>query len=130
MHRMSGAVTRGIRIEVEAAFLPERSEPEANYFFFGYTVRISNEGDTAAQLLSRHWIITDGNGEQEEVIGPGVVGAQPRLEPGQSFQYSSFCPLRTPFGTMHGTYTMVTDTGERFEAEIAPFTLATPHTVN
>ena len=121
---MSKAVTRGVRVEVESEYVPERSEPERNVYFFTYHVKITNESDEPVQLISRHWIITNAEGKTEEVQGPGVVGEQPRLEPGESFEYSSFCPLNTPMGTMHGTYQMVTETGAKFDAEIAPFTLA------
>ena len=95
-----------------------------------YTITITNEGHDTVQLLSRHWIITDGSGHVEEVKGPGVVGQQPVLEPGESFTYTSGCPLGTPFGKMEGTYQMVTRTGEVFEAAIAPFTLSEPYTVH
>jgi ApaG protein len=126
----SEATTRGIRIDVRAAYVPERSEPKHGHWLFAYRVRIANEGSATAQLVSRHWIITDANGHIEEVKGPGVVGQQPVLAPGEAFEYTSFCPLTTPFGTMHGTYQMVTDGGEGFDAEIAPFTLAEPHAIN
>ncbi len=126
----SEATTRGIRIQVESVYVPERSAPEHSHWFFAYHVTITNEGDEIAQLVSRHWIITDANGQIEEVKGPGVVGEQPHLAPGESFKYTSACPLPTPFGTMHGTYQMVTAKGERFDAEIAPFSLAEPRAVN
>lgn len=127
---MSEATTRGIRVEVESVYVEERSAPTQSYYFFAYHVTISNVGDETAQLLSRTWIVTDGNGNVERVEGPGVVGEQPRLKPGDSFEYTSFCPLTTPFGTMHGTYTMKTDAGDTFEAEIAPFSLEVPNVVN
>jgi ApaG protein len=104
--------------------------PQLNQWFFLYTVQISNGGTETAQLLTRHWIITDATGHVEEVEGPGVVGEQPILSPGQSFEYTSGCPLPTPFGSMRGTYQMVTESGERFDAEIAPFLLAMPHSLN
>jgi ApaG protein len=126
----SEAITRGIRIRVESVYVLERSAPEHSHWFFTYHVTISNEGDEPAQLVSRHWIITDANGQVEEVKGPGVVGEQPRLAPGETFEYTSACPLPTPFGTMHGTYQMVTDDGEHFDAQIAPFSLAEPRAVN
>jgi ApaG protein len=126
----SSAVTRGIRVEVEARYIPERSSPETQRWFFAYRVRLVNEGDVKVQLLSRHWVITDANGHEEEVKGPGVVGAQPVLEPAGEFEYTSFCPLGTPFGSMRGTYQMVTDAGEMFDATIAPFTLAEPLSIN
>lgn len=126
----SEALTRGIRIHVQSYFVRERSSPENDEWFFAYRVTISNEGTETAQLISRHWVITDGNGTEDEVRGPGVVGEQPRLEPGESFQYTSACPLATPFGTMQGSYQMLTVGGEAFDAEIAPFALAEAQTVN
>ena len=127
---MSDATTRGIRVRVRAEFLPERSAPDKKHWFFAYRVRIENVGDEAAQLVSRRWEITDGDGNVQVVEGPGVVGEQPLLTPGASFEYTSFCPLPTPYGTMHGHYRMLTPGGGEFEATIAPFTLATPHSVN
>lgn len=126
----SEAVTRGIRVRVRSAYVPERSQPNQNHWFFVYTVRISNESTAAAQLVSRHWVITDANGHVQEVRGPGVVGEQPLLGPGESFEYTSACPLTTPFGTMHGSYQMVTRGGETFDAAIAPFTLSEPTAIN
>ena len=111
-------------------FLADESAPREQRFVFAYRITISNDGQETAQLISRHWIITDANGETEEVNGPGVVGNQPVLMPGQSFEYTSFCPLPTSVGTMHGTYTMVRPNGDSFEARIAPFTLAAPHALN
>lgn len=126
----SEAVTRGVRVRVHAEYSPEHSAPELHRWFFLYTVEITNEGDETVQLVSRHWIITDGAGHTEEVRGPGVVGEQPVLEPGESFEYTSGCPLAMPFGSMRGTYQMVTASGTRFDAEIAPFTLQGPYTVH
>jgi ApaG protein len=126
----SEAVTRGVRVRVRSEYAPERSQPSKNQWFFLYTITISNEGPDTVQLLTRHWIITDATGHVEEVRGPGVVGQQPILRPGESFEYTSGCPLTTPFGTMEGTYQMVTDAGERFDAAIAPFTLSEPYTVH
>ena len=111
------------RVEVQPAFLPEQSAPEQGVFSFSYTISITNVGEVAAQLISRHWIITDAAGDIQEVKGLGVVGHQPLLQPGQSFQYTSGCRLRTPSGTMHGSYFCVAEDGERFEVEIAPFLL-------
>jgi len=128
--RVSVTVTRGIRIEAESVFVPERSDPEGDYYFFAYRVRITNEGSETAQLLSREWVITDSDANVERVTGPGVVGEQPLLAPGDAFEYSSFCPLRTNVGSMHGSYTMRTDGGETFAARIDPFTLAVPGVVN
>ena len=126
----SEAVTRGIRVRVEAEYSAERSSPRSQHWFFLYTVTISNEGDDTVQLMTRHWVITDGNSRVEEVKGPGVVGEQPVLHPGESFTYTSGCPLPTPFGMMEGTYQMVTGRGDRFDARIAPFTLSEPYTVH
>jgi len=127
---MSDITTRGIRVEVESFYVPERSSPADQYYFFAYRIRISNSGSSAAQLISRVWIITDANGQQQRVEGPGVVGEQPLLATGESFEYTSFCPLSTSMGTMEGSYLMKSEDGETFEAAIAPFTLAAPHTVN
>lgn len=126
----SEAVTRGVRVHVSAEFSDERSRPQVGLWFFLYTVTIANEGSETVQLLTRHWFIQDGAGTVEEVKGPGVVGEHPRLAPGESFQYTSGCPLKTPFGTMHGTYQMVTSSGEKFDAEIATFGLSAPYAVN
>jgi ApaG protein len=127
---VSTAVTEGIRVDVQPAFRPDRSDPSAGRFLFTYAVTIRNEGSVPAQLVSRHWIITDASGEREEVIGDGVVGHQPRLAPGEEFQYTSFCILRTPHGSMHGTYRMVRDDGGTFDAEIAAFPLVVPGALN
>jgi ApaG protein len=126
----SEALTRGIRVRVQSEYSPDQSAPSKNQWFFLYTVTISNEGADTVQLLTRHWIITDGTGHIEEVRGPGVVGKQPTLKPGESFEYTSGCPLTTPFGVMEGTYQMVTQDGERFDVKIAPFTLSEPYTVH
>ncbi|MBM4356849.1 MAG: Co2+/Mg2+ efflux protein ApaG [Deltaproteobacteria bacterium] len=127
---MSEACTRGVLVKVESRYLPERSAPARGGWFFAYTVTITNQGQESVQLISRHWVITDAHGRTEQVRGPGVVGEQPRLEPGESFEYTSGCPLRTSFGTMRGTYQMVTTDGDAFDAEIAPFSLATPESLN
>ena len=127
---MSDTTTRGVRVQVKCAYVPERSSPRDSQYFFAYRVRISNVGEETVQLVSRHWMITDGDGNVEQVQGPGVVGEQPVLEPGESFEYTSFCPLRTQIGSMHGTYQMVAAGGSRFDAEIAPFSLAVPTALN
>jgi ApaG protein len=127
---VSTAVTDGIEVSVQSEFRPDRSAPAQARYLFTYTVRILNGGTGSARLLSRHWIITDARGEREEVTGDGVVGQQPHLAPGQSFQYTSFCVLRTPLGQMRGTYTMLRDDGKTFRAEIAPFGLAVPAALN
>lgn len=112
-----------MRVQVDARFSPEHSDPRKREWFFLYTIRIENEGQEAVQLVNRHWVITDANGHVDEVRGPGVVGKQPLLRNGESFEYTSGCPLKTPFGSMRGTYEMVTEHGERFDAAIAPFAL-------
>ena len=126
----SEAVTRGIRVSVEAVYSPPHSRPSQQQWFFVYTIEITNEGAETVQLVSRHWIITDAEGHVEEVRGPGVVGQQPVLAPGESFTYTSGCPLTTPFGKMEGTYQMLTSDGTAFDAAIAPFTLSEPYTVH
>ena len=123
---MFEAVTKNIQIQVEPTYVRDQSDPRQNYYFFSYTVRIKNTSSSAVQLVSRHWIITDGFGQVEEVVGPGVVGQQPRLEPGDQFEYSSFCPLNTPTGSMQGKYTMVDSRGEKFEVNIPMFILCEP----
>ncbi len=128
--RISDTTTRGIRIQVESAYVPDRSTPKEGKYFFVYQVRISNVGTETAQLVSREWIITDAEGEVERVKGPGVVGETPVLPPGGGFEYTSFCPLKTSVGSMQGSYQMVTTDGERFDAVIAPFTLAVPNALN
>ena len=127
---MSTAVTRGIRVTVESQYVPEQSMPRASHYVFAYHVKISNEGTETLQLKTRHWIITDGNGDVQEVKGDGVVGEQPVLGPGESFEYTSGCVLTTPSGSMRGTYQMHRQNGEWFDAEIAPFPLALPYSLN
>ena len=126
----SKAVTRGVRIEVTTEYDPSRSFPEHNRWFYLYTVEISNDGSETVQLVSRHWIITDASGHVEEVKGPGVVGESPVLEEGESFEYTSGCPLSTPYGSMHGTYQMVTADGDRFDAQIGEFVLGQPQSLH
>ncbi len=131
MHASSSeAVTNNVRVEVESQYAPEHSQPFQNQWFFHYTVRITNEGDETVQLLSRHWTITDASGHAEEVKGPGVVGEQPVLAPGESFHYTSGCPLKTSTGLVRGTYQMVDEDGGYFDVEIAPFALHEPYTVH
>ena len=124
----SEAVTKHIRVRVETDYLPARSNPLQNQWAFLYTIRLTNEGRDTVQLISRHWIITDALGEVEEVRGPGVVGKQPVLEPGESFEYTSWCQLKTPFGSMRGTYQMINDKKEAFDIEIPMFRLEEPYT--
>ncbi len=127
---MSNAITNGVRVTVSAAYVPSHSDPGQHRYLFAYTVRIANEGERTVQLRSRHWVITDAAGKVEEVRGPGVVGKQPVLKPGEHFEYTSSCMLETPRGKMHGEYQMVAAEGERFDAEIATFELAMPHSLN
>jgi ApaG protein len=126
----SEAVTNNVRVEVESQYAPGHSQPFQQEWFFHYTVRISNEGAETVRLLTRHWIISDATGQTEEVNGPGVVGEQPVLRPGESFQYTSGCQLKTSTGVMRGSYQMVTEDGEHFDVAIAPFALHEPYTVH
>jgi ApaG protein len=119
-----------IAVEVTTQYLPEQSDPDAERYFFAYTITVTNSGSVAAQLISRHWTITDAEGKKEEVRGLGVVGHQPLLKPGESFEYTSGCPLASPVGTMSGSYQMVAEDGTRFEAPIPEFMLAMPRTLH
>lgn len=114
-------------IQIKTVYVSKESRPHENYHFFAYKISITNKGSQTAQLLSRHWIITDSLGGREEVRGPGVVGLQPKIKPGQTFEYESACPLGTPTGSMKGTYSMVGDSGESFDIEIPEFFLIAPH---
>jgi ApaG protein len=127
---MSDAVTNSIRVEVLARHSPENSRPHMGEWVFQYTVRITNQGSETVQLISRHWIITDALERVEGVKGLGVIGEQPVLRPGESFQYSSWCPLKTPTGSMRGTYQMAVEGGNEFDIEIAPFGLRAKYTVH
>lgn len=127
---MSDTVTQGIRVSVAPSYVPERSEPERGRYIFAYRIRITNHGDHAVQLLRRRWTITDGNGHDAEVEGAGVVGESPVLRPGASFEYTSFCPLPTPFGTMRGSYLMRIEGGGQFDVEIGQFSLVAPQALN
>ncbi len=122
---MYRAVTRQIEVTVEPHFMPERSAPEREYFW-SYTITITNTGHETVQLRARHWIITDSAGRRQEVRGEGVVGEQPRLRPGECFEYTSGVPLSTPSGFMTGRYQMVTELGEPFEIEVPTFSLDSP----
>jgi len=126
----SDVLTSGVRVQVVSQYVAEHSRPEQAHFFFSYRVRISNEAEAPVRLISRHWIIEDAAGHVEEVRGPGVVGAQPRLEQGQTFEYTSFCPLPTPKGSMRGTFQMVADNGEGFDVEVGRFELSEPMAYN
>jgi ApaG protein len=127
---MSDTTTRGIRIQVRSTFVPDKSSPRDRSFVFQYHVRITNVGSETAKLVSRQWIITNAEGEVEKITGPGVVGVEPVLPPGGSFEYSSWCPITTNVGAMQGSYQMMTPDGEVFDAIIAPFTLAVPNALN
>ncbi|HSO00648.1 MAG TPA: Co2+/Mg2+ efflux protein ApaG [Candidatus Nanopelagicales bacterium] len=127
---MSTAITQGIRVTVSSVYVPAQSSPTERRYVFAYTVRIANEGTEPAQLRSRHWIITHSSGKTEEVRGPGVVGQKPLLRPGEHFEYTSGCVLETPRGSMRGTYQMHRPDGAIFDAEIAPFDLAMPYSLN
>ncbi len=113
-------------IQVTVQYVASESRPESNYHFFSYKVKITNQGSSQAQLMSRHWIITDGLGQVEEVRGAGVIGLQPKINPGQSFEYESACPLSTSSGSMRGTYQMVSTEGDHFDIEIPEFYLIAP----
>ena len=127
---ISEAITRNIRVEVLSRYSPEHSQPLNDEWMFQYTVRITNQSEETVQLISRHWVIVDGLDRMREVKGPGVVGEQPVLAPGESYKYSSWCPLKTPTGTMRGTYQMVGSDGGQFDIEIAPFALRARYAVN
>ncbi len=122
--------SRKIQVEVKPAYVAGQSDPGNNHYVFSYTVTIRNEGDQPAKLLTRHWIITDGDGQVQEVKGEGVIGEQPYLKPGEGFQYTSGTFMSTPVGTMQGSYQMITDDGEKFDAEIPSFTLSVPNVLH
>jgi len=119
-----------IDIKVRPTYIADQSDPVNNHYVFSYTVTIRNNGSDAAKLLSRHWVITDGDGLIQEVKGEGVIGEQPHLKPGEGFQYTSGTFMNTPFGTMHGSYQMISDSGEKFDAEIPTFQLSAPNTLH
>lgn len=119
-----------IQIQAATSYVQEQSEPTESRYVFAYTITIRNEGSVAARLLGRHWLITDANGKTREVRGEGVVGEQPYLQPGESFRYTSAAMIETPVGVMQGQYEMVADDGERFDANIPPFTLAIPRVLH
>jgi ApaG protein len=122
----SETVTEGIRVEVYPEFIPEQSIPTENKFVFAYRVVITNESSRRVKLVSRRWVIINADGDREDVEGPGVVGYTPELEPGESFEYTSFCPLNTGWGTMEGSYSMVAENGEEFDVEVARFYMFDP----
>jgi ApaG protein len=124
---MYTAVSHKIKVTVRPKYLEEQSEPDESRYFWSYTIEIANVGDRIVQLTHRHWQITDANGRCEEVRGPGVVGEQPKLKPGDAFSYTSGCPLKTPSGIMVGTYRMIDESGEAFDVAIPAFSLDSPH---
>lgn len=119
-----------VEVDVAPAYLDHESDPDNGRYVFSYTVTIRNVGEVAVRLISRHWVITDANGEEREVRGEGVVGEQPHLTPGKGFRYTSGAMIETPVGSMHGSYEMLADDGVSFVAEIQPFTLAMPNTLH
>ncbi len=127
---MSGSTRHQFQVKVQTTFDREQSDPDQNRYVFAYTITIRNDGSIPARLLARHWRITDGNGKVREVRGDGVVGEQPYLSPGQGFRYSSGAVIDTPVGSMQGSYRMLADNGDRFDAPIPPFTLAVPGQIN
>jgi len=127
---MTDQTLHNIKVQVETQFIENQSEPDDDRYVFSYTITIRNEGSLPAQLLSRHWVITDANGHVQEVRGEGVVGEQPHLNPGEGFQYTSGAMIATPVGSMHGSYQMLADNGDEFDAEIPDFTLAIPRTLH
>ena len=127
---MSDTTTNGIRVQVTPKFLPERSSAKDGEYWFAYFIRISNDGTATAQLVSRHWVITDAADKIQEVRGKGVVGEQPHLRPGESFEYTSGSAIATPVGTMRGSYQMVADDGTPFDAAIPEFTLSMPRVLH
>jgi len=127
---MSSETDYKIAVNVETNFISEQSTPEQNRYVFSYTITIKNEGNIAAKLLTRHWVINHANGKSEEVQGDGVIGEQPHLNPGEGFRYTSGTILETPVGDMNGTYQMLADDGVEFDAEIPPFLLSVPNTLH
>ena len=119
-----------IEITVKPNYVPERSNPVRSYYLFSYHITILNRGGNQVELLSRYWHITDGQGNTEDIHGPGVVGEQPKLSPGEYFEYTSFCPLPTPMGFMEGSFRMIDGSGNEFEAIIKPFRLVAPQVLN
>ena len=130
MTRMADETRYEIRVDPQSAYVAEQSDPSRDQFVFSYTIRITNVGTVAAKLVSRHWIITDGEHRVQEVRGAGVIGQQPLIAPGESFEYTSGASLTTPVGTMRGSYQMVAEDGREFDAPIPPFTLSVPRTLH
>jgi ApaG protein len=129
-HYQMSDKTYSIQVEVETQYVEEQSLPDQDHYVFAYTITIYNSGSVPAQLLNRHWIITDANNRVQEVKGEGVVGEQPHLKPGEKYRYTSGTMLETPVGTMRGSYQMLADDGMEFDAEIPTFTLSMPRTLH
>ena len=127
---MIETITNEVRITVKSNYIPERSDPSKSIYFFAYHINIQNNGSETIQLKNRYWHITDGEGNVEEIRGPGVVGNKPFLKNGESFEYTSFCPLPTEFGVMHGSFEMYCENGKKFNAKISPFRLSVPFSIN
>jgi len=130
MTASSQASTRGLKVRVESRYVEDQSTPSEQNWVFAYLVTIINDGDIPTQLIARRWVITNADGQTQTVEGPGVIGEQPRLEPGESFSYTSGCPLGTSIGSMHGAFIMRDDDGTSWEAEVGVFTLSTPFALN
>ena len=130
METSSKVTTEGITVEVTPEFLENESAPDINKYLWAYRILIENEGDSWAKLISRHWVIINAEGDKEDVKGPGVVGYTPELKPGDTFTYTSFCPLDTPWGTMEGSYTLIRRDSSEFKAKIGRFYLVSPHAKN
>ncbi len=124
------SITQQFEVRAKTAYVEAESKPEQGYYFFAYRMMIKNSGNSPAQLVSRHWVITDGQGQIEEVRGPGVVGLQPHIQPGQVFEYESACPLSSSSGSMKGHYEMISESGEKFTIEIPEFYLVAPHALH
>ena len=130
LNELFSLMDNAIKITVKSQYLQERSNPIEFYYFFAYNITIQNQGKSRVQLLSRYWSITDAQGNTEDIHGPGVVGKQPKIASGESFEYTSFCPLSTPIGFMEGSYRMIDDSGKEFDAIIDPFRLVAPQALN
>ncbi|WP_295899800.1 Co2+/Mg2+ efflux protein ApaG [uncultured Bdellovibrio sp.] len=127
---MQKTTTPNFQITAKVVYVPAESRPEQGYHFFAYKISIKNVGEAPAQLMSRHWVITDARGHKEEVRGPGVVGMQPKIQPGQTFEYDSACPLHASTGSMQGRYHFVAENGESFSVEVPEFYLIAPHALH
>ncbi|WP_413575073.1 Co2+/Mg2+ efflux protein ApaG [Bdellovibrio sp. HCB290] len=127
---MQKTIVPEFKITAKVVYVPSESNPEKGYHFFAYKIAITNQGSAPAQLMSRHWVITDSSGKKEEVRGPGVIGMQPKIQPGQTFEYDSACPLNTTTGSMQGRYHMITEDGQSFSVDIPEFYLVAPNALH